>query len=1055
MNTFSKHPSEFIPFICGCILAASVTAGTATLAAENAPLARGERRLLAQGETDRKAQADRLFQQGIEQFQVSQFREALQSWEQALVIYRQIGDRGGEAASLGNLGNAYQSLGQYQQAIAFQQQSLDIARDIGNRRGERTSLRSLGTAYDSLGEYQRAIEFYQQSLDIDRETRDRRGEANSLGNLGTAYNSLGEYQRAIKYYQQSLDIDRETEDRRGEAVSLGGLGNVYQSLGQYQQAIEFHQQSLDIDREIGNRQGEATSLMNLGIAYNSLGEYERAIESYQQSLYIKREIGDRRGEASCLGNLGNVYHNLGQYQRAIEFHQHSLEIHRIIGSRQGEVHSLVNLGNAYSFLGEYQQAIKFHQQSLEIARDIGDRQGEASCLGNLGTTYGALGQYQQEIKYHQQSLEIARDIGNRQGEAVSLGSLGSAYDSLEEYQQAIKFYQQSLEIAQEIGDRLGETYVLNNLGLSQLKVGKLYDAETTLRQGIVTREQLRESVTDSLEKAIFFEGQAHTYRLLQEVLVARNKPEAALEISERGRTRAIVEFLAERLGVSAEPPSIADIRQIANVQNATLVEYSIIYDTLEIEGQPRETQEVKLYIWVVSPDGDIEFRSVDLAKFWKRQNAGTFWQQVTATGKTIAPIALFLLTLASLISLALWWRFRQHRRPISRPFVPWVLGVVALSSIVALGVTFSPNSQTATRGDSDNLENWQPPLSPLAKLVRSTHAEINTETRGLGQVISEKSCTDDRCLRQLHQILIEPIADLLPDNEDDRVIFIPDRDLFFVPFAALKNADGRYLIEDRTILTAPSIHILELTREQRQKQLAVGANGVRPLQQDNILIVGNPVMPDIVRIPGDDPEPALDPLPNAEREAQKIAQLFNVEPLIGVEATETEIVRRLPTAKIVHFATHGLLDDFYSGGIPGKIALTPNLPTVQGENGFGDRPDDGLLTANEIQSLYGENADLQAELVVLSACQTGLGRVTSDGIIGLSRVFFNSGVPSIVVSLWNVPDASTADLMVEFYQQLDRQPDKAAALRQAMLNTMKTHPDPQSWAAFTLVGEAL
>ncbi|MEL0591385.1 MAG: tetratricopeptide repeat protein, partial [Planktothrix rubescens PR222] len=152
-----------------------------------------------------KAEADRVLEQGIQQFKISQFREALQSWEQALTIYREIGNRQGEANSLGNLGLAYYSLGQYQKAIDFHQQQLEMAREIGDRQGEANSLGNLGNAYYFLGQYQKAIDFHQQSLEISREIGDRLGEANSPGSLGAAYDSLGQYQKAIDFHQQQLE----------------------------------------------------------------------------------------------------------------------------------------------------------------------------------------------------------------------------------------------------------------------------------------------------------------------------------------------------------------------------------------------------------------------------------------------------------------------------------------------------------------------------------------------------------------------------------------------------------------------------------------------------------------------------------------------------------------------------------------------------------------------------------------------------------------------------------------------------------------------------------
>ena len=183
------------------------------------------------------------------------------------------------------------------------------------------------------------------------------------------------------------------------------------------------------------------------------------------------------------------------------------------------------------------------------------------------------------------------------------------------------------------------------------------------------------------------------------------------------------------------------------------------------------------------------------------------------------------------------------------------------------------------------------------------------------------------------------------------------------------------------------------------------------------------------------PPQQLKPLPQAEEEAKAIAPLLNTQAFIGDRATKNAIVQRLPKARWIHLATHGILDE--TSGLESAIALAPS----------GN--DNGFLTAQEILSL-----NLNAELVILSACNTGKGRITGDGIIGLSRSLISAGVPSVIVSLWQVPDAPTAFLMKEFYQNLKQNPDKAQALRNAMLATMKQNSDPRNWAAFTIIGEA-
>lgn len=440
--------------------------------------------------------------------------------------------------------------------------------------------------------------------------------------------------------------------------------------------------------------------------------------------------------------------------------------------------------------------------------------------------------------------------------------------------------------------------------------------------------------------------QVRADRSLQQILIAQNKPEAALEVAQRGQGRALVELLASRktsteLQVAIAPPTIEQIKQIARKQNATLVQYSIINETNKAS---------ELYIWVIQPTGDVGFRSFSL----KSLNT----------------------TIADLV----------------------------VSSREALGV----------RGCS----------TPEKKSIKETHplkAIFDVETVPLSKVKSTQH------LQQLHQLLIQPIADLLPTDPESRVIFIPQGELFLVPFAALQDANKKYLIEQHTILTAPSIQVLDLTYQQKQRLAGVAKDA---------LIVGNPTSSKIPLVPGQPPA-QLSPLPGAQQEAIDIAKLMNTQPVIGEAATETAIVQKLPQARIIHLATHTLPEGFKGNGVPGAIVLAPSSS------------DDGLLTASEIMNLK-----LNAELVVLSGDSTALGRITGDGVIGLSRSFMAAGVPNVIGSLWCVLDEPTAVLMTEFYRQLQLTGNPASSLRSAMLTTMKENPNPQNWAAFTLIGTA-
>jgi CHAT domain-containing protein len=472
---------------------------------------------------------------------------------------------------------------------------------------------------------------------------------------------------------------------------------------------------------------------------------------------------------------------------------------------------------------------------------------------------------------------------------------------------------------------------------------------------IEVREQLRPGLTDA-QKISLFEQQKTNYELLQKVLVAQNKTDTALEISERGRARAFVELLAQRLAdtpdnaLTVSPPNLAQIKQIAAAQNATIVQYSYIREEFTV-GNLERLLESKLYIWVINPTGEVSFRRTDLKPLWQEQD--------TWLAKVIADARCFD------------------------------------NLICRDGITVAQ-----TRGSTE---------------VRSERSFTFNQQAAQQQTRPTRQ-RENRELQQLHQLLIEPIADLLPTNPTDKVIFVPHESLFLVPFPALQDANGTYLVEKHTLLTAPSIQVLDLTRQQEPT--------------GDILIVGNPTMPAIGQ-----PPKQLSPLLGAEKEARDIGQLLQVTPLIGSQATESAVVQKMPGARIIHLATHGSFDP--NRGIESWIALTPTSS------------DDGLLTAGEIFDM-----NLNADLVVLSACDTGRGKITGDGVIGLSRSLMSAGVSSVLVSLWKVPDDATYLLMREFYQTWESSGNKAQALRQAMLTTMQQYPSPENWAAFTLMGEA-
>lgn len=876
------------------------------------------------------------------------YREAIERYEESLALSQLLEDENSEANTLNNIGTVYSSQGDYGAALAEFQNALEAFKTTNNQPGVWQSLSNIGSIYMNQGDYEQAISYLQDALEIVDEIGLLPSKPHTLGQIGTAYFYQSKYEKATQFSQNALELSRQMGLLDDEAVQLHNLAVVASSQGNYAESIDYIQQAIALYEQMNAVPKRADALIMLGQTYRIQGNYAEAIAFQEEALAITQDIGALDSEGYALRSLADTYVDLGQYDRALDFNRDALDIFEGNGARASQADVLSGLGEAHAAQRDFEQALQAFERSLAIQQDIGDLSGQSLDLRNIGYVYTQQGNHSAARDSFEQALTIQREIGARGSQGLTLNGLGLAQQGLGDTDAAIASLQQALALHEELGDRPGQAKALSDLGGIYLQANRLTEAETTLYEAIAQLETLRASELQDTDKIALFDTQLAAYDTLQRVLVAQNDPAkalAALEVAERGRARAFVESLTVRLGDRADleidiaSPNLDQMRQTAQQQNATLVEYSIV----GADDAP------ELYIWVIAPTGDITFRQQSLAG----------------------------IELADLV----------------------------IEARAAIGV----------RGDRQ---------APIPTYFDEY----------LAQARAERQATQSAKLSQLYDLLIAPIADVLPTNPEQRVILIPQGDLFLVPFAALMNADGNYLIEQHTLLTAPSIHVLDLTRQQRQQRAAT--------ENEAPLIVGNPAMP-TVQIPSADWTGRLTNLPWAEVEATKIADFFGTEAITGNAATESRLKQQMMRPGVLHFATHGLLeygfpDESGVRDLPGAIALT---------SGNGE---DGLLTAAEI---YGMN--LNADLVVLSACDTGRGRITGDGVVGLSRAFISAGAPSVVVSLWAVPDASTAELMVAFYNQLDQGQDKAQALRQAMLTTMQQYPDdPKHWAAFTLIGEA-
>jgi CHAT domain-containing protein len=668
-------------------------------------------------------------------------------------------------------------------------------------------------------------------------------------------------------------------------------------------------------------------------------QYEAAIQSWEKALLEFRQKNSKFSESLTLSTISSAHMISGDYKSSIYYGQQALAIARDIKNPLLEGFAYSALGATYAGLGEYEVAIQYSQAALSIAKNLKKAYPkhslsdlfstiEGSALVNLAMTFAFDSKdYDKAIGYATQSLNIATEIKSLSLRGTALNVLGGAYYGKKKYELAIQYFQEGLIPARASLDKRREGYILNYLGLALWKAEKLEAAEKILTEGVSVWESVRASYRSDGNKVSVMDVQAKTYRSLQQVLIARNKPEAALEAAERGRSRALVEILAKRSAnitvndVSIAPPNIKAIQSIAKTHSSTLVEYSIIYQESDVEEVKPSEKEAQLLIWVVKPTGEISLRQVDLAS--------------------------------------------------------------------------QPKSLK------------QSVLDLLDERSDSLFSNINPQAK----------------LQNLYRLLIQPIADLLPPDPTAPVIFIPQDVLYRVPFVALQDERGKYLIEQHTVLSAPSIQVLDLTYQQRQRLRDRGNGALAVGFPRSGIIVGNPTGAN---------------LKAAEKEAIAIATILGTQALIGQDATKSRVLARLSDAKVIHLATHGKYVDDKGAGLQSALAFAP-----AGQ-------DRGLLTASEIFDLK-----LSANLVVLSACNSGRGEITGEGVIGLSRAFIAAGVPSLVLSLWSIKDEDSAvTFMQQVYQNLKQGQDKAQSLRQAMLYMVQRGKPVRDWAAFTLIGES-
>ncbi len=893
---------------------------------------------------------------------------------------------------------------------------------------------------------QQVIEKMQQALPLWRELGEPQWMAYAVSIIGTSYASLSQNEKAIESFEQELAIHREVKNRAGEGIALTSLGYANYLLSRYEKAIEFNQQALATYREIKDQTGAGIALNNLGLAYRAMSQYDKAIEYYEQALAVRREINDTVSEGVTLNYLGNIYRLLSRYEKAIEYYEQALVLIRKAKNRAGEASLLNSLANAYTGLEEIEKAIGYYEQALALHRDRKDRANEGGTLSNLAAAYRRLGQNEKAITNLEQALTINREVKNQAQEGSTLHGLGEVYFDLSRPDQAIFYLTQALVIRREIKDRAGEATTLHSLAKAESARGNVIAACAFVEESLQISEALRADVSSAESRTSFLATAQEHYKLYTELLMRQHRAEPtkgfatlALENSERQRARSLLDLLTQshinlRQGVDAS--LIESEQMLAQQLNKKAQQLAQANKVGQITALRQEVSQL---------ENELERAQTALRKASPNYAALTQPQPLKLKELQLELDADTLLLEYSLGAERsyLWAITKDSLTSYELPKGE----IIEKSTRQVYEVLTAPS--TAKRGET------------LAQR-RSRIAKASTKFPLLAQ--------------ELSQIILAPVAQQLGNK---RLVIVADGALQYVPFAALpeplkiNGSPSQPLIVRHEIVSLPSASALSIQRKDisartpAPKMLAVIADPV--FERNDARLTNNPNASndkaltqtrslDDERSIGHLAEKADDKsggtirqlviprLPYTHQEGQKLLALTPKSSSFGAmdfnANRATVLSGDLSQYRYVHFATHGVMDSER----PGLSSLLLSMVDAQGQ------PQDGFLRANDIYNLK-----LPAELVVLSACQTGLGKeIKGEGLVGLTRGFMYAGAARVVVSLWNVNDQATAELMTKFYQKILKQGERpAAALRAAQVEMWKQKQwqSPYFWAAFTLQGE--
>jgi CHAT domain-containing protein/Tfp pilus assembly protein PilF len=797
------------------------------------------------------------------------------------------------------------------------------------------------------------------------------------------------------------------------------------------QRIATCQSFLAMQQQSGDRAGAGATLNNLGLVYQEQGKYADAAQVYQQALMLHQQLDLPDRQSATLTNLGSIHQELGQYAQALEFYQQALALYKTTNNRDYIGRTLNNLGTLHRQLGQDEAALASYQQALTIAQEANDRPNAGTVLHNIGLLHNKAKRYTQALEMYQQALVMRQELGDRSGEGLTLNNIGLLHNALGESTEAIS----ALKTAQVIFQTLGNTASLGNVLDSQ---GTVYKTLKQPNQAIIAYQQALALAQSSGAKAL----EAEILANIGELFAEQRQPKLAIAFYKRSvQTTETIRQTLRTLPYEQQDSYIQTVattyRALADLllKQDRVLEAQQILDLLKV-------QELKDYLrtvrGTVQPVEFLKPETEILQKFEARQQTAIqlgqelsqlrqipepqrttqqtlniqFSQFINSADVQALLNQLKPSTLRQTVDLADLNQLRDELRQVKAV----LLYPLILDDRLELVIT-TPNSP------------------PLRRTVKVTKAELNQTILEFRQALvnSSRTANTKQLGQKLYSWLIQPLEKDLQQSTVvggkmaspvETIIYAPDGQLRYIPLSALHDGNQwlvqRYRVNNITAKSLMGNRFVAqpATRPRILAGAILGQETAYPIKTRGITLQGLTYAKAEVNA-------IATTLPNAT------TQLLGND--FSVQATKT----KMNDYSILHFATHAA---FVSGDPSQSFIL------------FGDS---SIATLQEIQAGW----SLKSDLVVLSACETGLGGKLGNGeeILGLGYVFQERGAKATVASLWSVQDDSTAVLMNGFYAHLQKGLSKAEALRQAQLSLINSgnYDRPLHWAPFILIGNGL